>query len=170
MADRSAGQAVVIVAYDGSPAARQAIVDSGKILGPSRMLVATVWEEGLAYAGPVMPSDGITVTPMVDPGTAFEVDRAVQNRAERVAREGAELARSLGLEAEPLAVTDEGDVAESILRLARDRNAAAIVVGSRGLSGIRARLEGSTSRALLKHASCPVIVVHEADEESDQAR
>ena len=49
-------------------------------------------------------------------------------------------------------------------RFARDaveHGAAAIVVGSRGHSGIRARLEGSTSKALLKHATCPVIVVHD---------
>ena len=45
--------------------------------------------------------------------------------------------------------------------------AAAIVVGSRGLGGIRARLEGSTSKGLLKHASCPVLVVHETEEGHD---
>jgi nucleotide-binding universal stress UspA family protein len=35
------------------------------------------------------------------------------------------------------------------------------VVGSRGLTGLRARLEGSTSNAVLKHAPCPVVVVHD---------
>jgi nucleotide-binding universal stress UspA family protein len=39
------------------------------------------------------------------------------------------------------------------------------VVGSRGLGGIRARLEGSTSKALLRHASSPVLVVHESEDE-----
>jgi nucleotide-binding universal stress UspA family protein len=102
---------------------------------------------------------------MVDPA-AFEPDRAVEDRAERVSSEGAELARSLGLDAEPLlASPDEGDAARTILRLARERQAAAIVVGSRGLSGIRARLEGSTSKGLLRRASCPVMVVHERGEE-----
>jgi nucleotide-binding universal stress UspA family protein len=45
--------------------------------------------------------------------------------------------------------------------LAREREAAAIVIGSRGLSGLRAKLEGSTSSAVLKHSSCPVVVVHD---------
>jgi nucleotide-binding universal stress UspA family protein len=54
-------------------------------------------------------------------------------------------------------------VARTILTVADKHGVAAIVVGSRGLSGIRARLEGSTSKALLKHAPCPVVVVHEAD-------
>jgi nucleotide-binding universal stress UspA family protein len=36
-----------------------------------------------------------------------------------------------------------------------------VIVGSRGLSGLRARLEGSTSSAVLKRAACPVVVVHD---------
>jgi nucleotide-binding universal stress UspA family protein len=51
--------------------------------------------------------------------------------------------------------------------VASERRAAAIVVGSRGLSGLRARLEGSASNGVLKHASCPVIVVHERNENDD---
>ena len=59
---------------------------------------------------------------------------------------------------------DEADVARTLLDLIDERHAAAVVVGSRGLSGIRARLEGSTSKTLLKHAKCPVIFVHDADQ------
>ena len=51
-------------------------------------------------------------------------------------------------------------VAEAITDQAQEIGAAAIVVGSRGLSGLRARMEGSTSNAVLKHAPCPVLVVH----------
>ncbi len=74
---------------------------------------------------------------------------------------GAELARSLGLQAEALAIADEAHVADAIVGLAGKRGVAAIVVGSRGLTGLRARLEGSTSNAVLKRASCPVVVVHD---------
>jgi nucleotide-binding universal stress UspA family protein len=89
----------------------------------------------------------------------------VRSHAARVADEGVALARSLGLEAEPRPVPDDRDVAETILNLAREQNATAIVVGSRGLSGLRARLEGSTTKGLLKRANCPVIVVHEPRED-----
>jgi nucleotide-binding universal stress UspA family protein len=71
------------------------------------------------------------------------------------------LAKSLGVQAEALAVGDEGNVADSIVELARKRGVAAVVVGSRGLTGLRARLEGSTSNAVAKHASCPVVLVHD---------
>jgi nucleotide-binding universal stress UspA family protein len=153
----------VLVAYDGSAAARQAIADAAELLGSRRAVVITVWEAGLAYATTAMPPDGLTVAPMIEPGVALETDRALHDHAERISRDGAELARSLGLDAEPLTAPEEGDVAHTILNLAREREAAAIVVGSRGLSGLRARLEGSTSNGLLKHAPCPVLVVHEPD-------
>lgn len=153
----------VVVAYDGSSAARHAIVDATSILGPALLLTVTVWEEGLAFVGSPMSTDGITVTPMVDPAQALGLDRTLHEHAERVSEEGAELARAHGAEAQPLAVPDDGNIANTILAVARDHNASAIVVGSRGLSGIRRRLEGSTSQKVLKHADCPVIVVHEPE-------
>jgi nucleotide-binding universal stress UspA family protein len=127
--------------------------------------VVTVWEEGLAYVPPLAPIEGMmTMSPMVDPEVAREVDRTAHDHAERVSQEGAALASSLGLAAQPLAVPDERDVPKTILAVAEKHQAIAIVVGSRGLSGLRARLEGSTTKALLKDAPCPVLVVHETDD------
>jgi nucleotide-binding universal stress UspA family protein len=161
----------VIVGFDGSPAARRAIADTAKILGSCRVLVVTVWEESLSYAGPsagssydMLAGDMMVTTPTVDPGVALEVDQARHDQAQQVAAEGSALARSLGLDAAPLAVPEEGKTARTLLELARDHQVAAIVVGSRGLGAVRARLEGSTSKELLKHAPCPVIVVHEHNE------
>lgn len=155
----------MVIAFDGSPAARRAIEEAARVFRSSHVLVVTIWEEGLAYATPPAPLDGMAMAPVVDPGVAQEVDRSVHDHADRVSSEGAALAKSLGLDAQPLAVPDERDVARTILTVADKHQAAAIVVGSRGLSGIRARLEGSTSKTLLKHAPCPVLVVHEADED-----
>jgi len=158
-----AGTGPVVVAFDGSAAARQAVTDAGHLISPRQIVVLTVWEPGLAYAG-VVGSPDLSMPQLVDPGVALELDDELRQNAERVAGEGAELAGSVGLDAEPLAVSDAGGIARTILSVAEDRQAAAIVVGSRGLSGLRARLEGSTSSAVLKHAPCPVLVVHEADE------
>jgi nucleotide-binding universal stress UspA family protein len=63
-----------------------------------------------------------------------------------------------------VAVPDEVHVGDALVDLARQRQAGAIVMGSRGLSGLRARLEGSTSKDVLKHAPCPVLVVHESED------
>lgn len=128
--------------------------------------MATVWEPGLAFEMASFSTAGMAgdpLAPPVDVAEARELGDTLQAEAERLAREGADLARSAGLEAEAVPVADErNDVAESIIDLARDRGAAAVVIGSRGRSGLLARLEGSTSRGVLKHAECPVVVVHDA--------
>jgi len=50
-------------------------------------------------------------------------------------------------------------VAEEIVSLAEEIGAGLIVVGSRGLGGIRRALIGSVSDSVVRHAHCPVLVV-----------
>jgi nucleotide-binding universal stress UspA family protein len=153
-----------LIAFDGSAAARQAVAAAAALLKPRATLVLTVWEAALAHAAVAAPPD-VGMTPGVDPSAVLTFDEALRGHAERVANDGAELARSFGLDAEPLALADVGDIARTIVEVAREHKAATIVVGSRGLSGVRARFEGSTSKAVVKHAPCPVVVVHDAGEE-----
>jgi nucleotide-binding universal stress UspA family protein len=160
-----AADAPVLIAYDGSDTAQRAVREAAKLLGSRQVLVVTVWEPGLAYET-AMPAAGLEMEAglepvLVDVEGAREVEEELHQRAYRTAREGAELARSAGLKATGLAVADEVHVADTIVGLAREKGVAAIVVGSRGLTGIRARLEGSTSNAVLKQAPCPVVIVHD---------
>lgn len=53
-----------------------------------------------------------------------------------------------------------------IVRLADEIGAGLIVVGSRGLGGVRRALLGSTSASVVRHASCPVLVVRDGGHES----
>jgi nucleotide-binding universal stress UspA family protein len=48
-----------------------------------------------------------------------------------------------------------------IVKLAEDIGAGLIVMGSRGLGGIRRALIGSVSDSVVRHAHCPVMVVRE---------
>jgi nucleotide-binding universal stress UspA family protein len=156
-----AADAPILIAYDGSDTARHAISEAGRLFGSREVLVVTVWEPGLAYESS-MPTAGLEMPPVpVDVEGAREVEEELHERARQTAQEGAQLAQSAGLEAKGLAVADEVHVADAIVGLARKREVAAIVVGSRGLKGLRARLEGSTSNAVLRHAPCPVVVVHD---------
>jgi nucleotide-binding universal stress UspA family protein len=151
----------VLIAYDGSDTARRAVREAAKLLGPRHVLVVTVWEPALAYETE-LPAAGLEMPAVpVDIEGAHELEEELHQRARRTAQEGAELAQSVGLQAKGLAVADEVDVADTIVGLARKRGVSAIVVGSRGLKGLRARLEGSTSNAVLKKAPCPVVVVHD---------
>src|SRR3712207_2367852 len=52
-----------------------------------------------------------------------------------------------------------GAVAEEIVDLAGELEADLIIVGSRGLRGIRRALAGSVSESVFRHARCPVMVV-----------
>jgi nucleotide-binding universal stress UspA family protein len=55
---------------------------------------------------------------------------------------------------------------QEIVRVAEEIGAGLIVMGSRGLGGIRRALMGSVSDSVIRHAHCPVLVVRE---EKDQA-
>ena len=114
-----------LIAFDGSAAARQAVAAAAALLKPRVTLVLTVWEAALAHAAVAPPPD-IAMTPAVDPATMLTFDEALRGRAERVANDGAELARSLGLDAEPLAIADVSDIARTIAETAREHHAAAI--------------------------------------------
>jgi nucleotide-binding universal stress UspA family protein len=157
----SVAEPPILIAYDGSDTARRAVQEAAALFGSREVLVVTVWEPALAYESS-MPTAGLEMPPVpVDVEGAREVEKELHERARGTAQEGAELARSAGLQAKGLAVADEVRVADAIVAAARSRGAAAIVVGSRGLKGLRARLEGSTSNAVLRDAPCPVVVVHD---------
>jgi nucleotide-binding universal stress UspA family protein len=96
-----------------------------------------------------------------DPATIEAIDRSQREHGSTVADDGAEFARSLGLAAEPHAVPDEVDVADTLISIARERGAAVVVVGSHGITGLRSRLLGSVSRKLIEHCDRPVLVIRD---------
>ncbi|MEE9536080.1 MAG: universal stress protein [Desulfobacterales bacterium] len=54
----------------------------------------------------------------------------------------------------------EGSESESILKVAKNREADLIVMGTRGLGAVKGFLVGSVSRKVIHYAACPVMVVH----------
>ena len=60
---------------------------------------------------------------------------------------------------QPLLLIREGDPAEEIVRVAKEQGFDLIVVGHRGLSGVKAFLLGSVSQRVVSHAPCSVLVV-----------
>jgi len=52
-----------------------------------------------------------------------------------------------------------GNPVEEIVRAAKDLRAAAIVISTHGLTGVKHALIGSTAEKVVRHASCPVWVV-----------
>jgi nucleotide-binding universal stress UspA family protein len=153
-----AGAGPILVAYDGSAESRAALSRAAELFPGRAAVVATVWEPGLATIVPDPSGIGGPAAP-VDIAAAAEVDQLMSKRAAGIAAEGAELARKAGLQAEPVSTEDESKVGEVIAELAEKHDAAVVVAGSRGLSGLKARLLGSTSESILHHCRRPVLVV-----------
>jgi nucleotide-binding universal stress UspA family protein len=65
---------------------------------------------------------------------------------------------SAGINAETLQL--KGDPAHEILNYARDSEQQLIIIGSRGLSGIKEMMLGSVSHKVSQLSSCPVLIVH----------
>jgi nucleotide-binding universal stress UspA family protein len=153
--------APVLIAYDGSEVARAAVRHAAELFTGRPAVLATIWEPGLAAVAVGLPDTiGVGSLPP-DPATVETVDRLQREHASTVAGEGAAFARSLGLVAEPQAVPDEVDVADTLITIARERGAAVVVVGSHGISGLRRRLLGSVSRKLVEHCDRPVLVIRD---------
>jgi nucleotide-binding universal stress UspA family protein len=160
---------VILICYDGSPDAEAAIDHAGELLGGQSATVLTVWETfmemlarsgaGLAYGAGITAGD--------------DIDAASERAASETAAHGAERARGVGLDATARTTVRGATIADTILSVAEDVGANAIVLGSRGLTGLKSLLLGSVSHAVLQHADRPVIVVPSpsvAAERSTRAR
>jgi nucleotide-binding universal stress UspA family protein len=148
----------IVIAFDGSEASRDALERAAELFPGREALIATVWEPGLAIQPAVYDSFG-AVPPPPDPEVVAELDHIQRDHAGQVATAGAELATSLGLVAEARSVEDQVDVADTLVDLAETTGAAAVVIGSHGVTGLRSRIVGSVARKLLAHCRCPVVVV-----------
>jgi nucleotide-binding universal stress UspA family protein len=149
----------VVIAYDASAEAQAALREAVALFGHRPLVVVSVWESGLAAMTMAPPPGEVGMGYMADPTEVAAVDRGQSEHTTNVAEAGAGVARGLGATVEALAVPDSVDVAETLASIAEERDAVAMVVGSRGLGGIKARLMGSTSRKLLHHTRRPVLVV-----------
>lgn len=149
----------ILIGYDGSPTADHAIREAAALLGPGPSLVVTVWESGAAYGNLEMAA--IPATP-IDLRTAALTDQAMYDNARHTADRGTRLAAELGFDAEGLTVADDATVGTTLAELARERDARVIVLGAHGHSRLEALFLGSTSRHLVEHAPCPVLVVRPA--------
>jgi nucleotide-binding universal stress UspA family protein len=147
-----------LIGYDGTPTSEHAIREAADLLSGRPALVVVVWKAGLAFELIELPTSSVGLPPApLDIRAALETDRAVYEGAQRSAQHAAALARSLGLEADALVVAEDPEitVAETLLRIAGERAARAIVVGAHRHGG----LLGSTTRAVVREARIPVMVV-----------
>jgi nucleotide-binding universal stress UspA family protein len=153
--------APLVFCYDGSEDAKHAIQRGGELLASRRALVLTVWLP-TAVLGPGLGETAVMVN-------FTELDRAAADEGERIADEGVRIARAAGLDAEPVTVKARGPVWHTIVETADRCDAAAIVMGSRGLTTLRSMLLGSVSSGVVHHADRPTLVIRRPSEDHSRA-
>jgi nucleotide-binding universal stress UspA family protein len=144
---------VVLVCYDGSEDARAAIEAVADVAGGHEVVVACFWQ-GLADVANRYAMSLLDI--VQDPGSINEREQA---RAIRVAGEGADLARELGLDVEARAPEAYGGLDDAIIGFADEIDAHLVVIGSRGRSPVSSALLGDVSHDLVQRARRPVLVV-----------
>jgi nucleotide-binding universal stress UspA family protein len=137
----------ILICYDDSKGARHAIDVAANLFPGRRALVLDV-AVPLTIAESYAAAGGVVAD--------FE-ERNTEDALAR-ARVGAEHARKAGFAAEARANVD-APVWEGVVAAADEVDAGLIVMGSRGLTGVRELLKGSFSHDVAEHAGRPVLIV-----------
>ena len=157
---------MILICYDGSEDAKAAIEHAAELLGDEPATVLTVWQPFIEILAHSPSGFGITPALLDSEG----LDEESRNNAQKSADEGADLASRAGLNAKSRICCQGTTIAATILEEAEAVGASAIVMGSRGLTGLKSLLLGSVSHAVIQHADRAVIVVPSPEVAASRAR
>jgi nucleotide-binding universal stress UspA family protein len=133
----------ILVGHDGSRDAETAFEDALDLAALARARLTVV-----SVASPPEPPSEVETQAAIEEATRHH--EALFEGLRRQAQE-----RNVMLQTHVLV----GHAADQILKTAAKHAADLIVVGHRGRSAIREWVSGSTSRRVVSHATCPVLVV-----------
>jgi nucleotide-binding universal stress UspA family protein len=140
----------ILFATDGSPSAAEAQL---KALELARLLDVTLLVVSVAHVSlPAVGYAGYGYSNVVS-----ELTGAEHSRVEQLLATVAEDAEAAGVHCSTFAA--DGIAVDEITRIAAERDAQLIVVGSHGWGATRRFLSGSVSTGLVHQAQCPVLVV-----------
>jgi nucleotide-binding universal stress UspA family protein len=140
----------ILLATDGSKdaeLARTTAVD---------MATSTDSELHVVTVAPGYPSYDVRVPEIVEQ-LRKQAEKILDEQVEKIERDGGKVAQK------HLRIA-ERHRAQQIVRVAEEIGAGLIVMGSRGLGGVRRALMGSVSDSVVRHAHCPVLVVRHEKE------
>ncbi len=157
---------MILICYDGSKDSRAAIERAAELLRSHPATILTVWQPFMEVAA--RSTVGFGLVPSIP--DAEEIDEASRKAAAQTASEGVKLAGALGLKAEPRITAQVTTTGRAILRQADDVGASVIVMGSRGLTGVKSLLLGSVSHEVIQHADRTVAVVPSPEVAASRAR
>ena len=143
----------VLIAYDSSPGAEEALVLAAAIRWPagSTLRIVTVIEPLVLYMGPQM-GGGTVLPPEIDADITAYAQEHVSEAARRLPSDGRTV-EGIVLHGRPATVLEEE---------AKRSGADLVICGSRGHGEISGLLLGSVSAEVVDHAPCPVLVARKA--------
>jgi nucleotide-binding universal stress UspA family protein len=148
----------LLLCYDGSDASKRAIATAGELLDSQPALVFHFWDSWVAEA-PALAALSRTVD-----GMATELDEIAAEQAVNVTEQGVAFAEQSGFDVVGLSERAVGPGWMEVRDAANQHDCAAIVLGSRGLTGLSAAL-GSVSNGVVHNSRRPVLVVPPEEDE-----
>jgi nucleotide-binding universal stress UspA family protein len=150
-------QISILLCDDGSADAEAAADRTAQLFPNADVTVVAVWEPYIALSTQTAFGLGFTYAPPA--AELEEIDANVERRARAAADVAADRLRSAGVRAHGRAERQRLSVSATILGLAREIDADAIVLGTRGHGGMKSLLLGSVSHAVVQHADRPTLVI-----------
>lgn len=145
----------ILIAVDGSPASRQALLEAARMAPPDATLrVVTVLENPL-WSVPI------------EQGVVFDVElmhRSLRKAGEDILQQAAGVLAGQGLQASTCLLDlfeRDNSIPGALLEEADVFGADVVVLGTHGRRGLQRLIMGSVAEALLHAAKRPVLLVHE---------
>jgi nucleotide-binding universal stress UspA family protein len=148
----------VLLCFDGSENAENAIAGAGRLLGHRSAVVITI-SEPIRVWEPYDPATILDAPIGKLAAKALELEEIADEVAQEQVNRGVEVARAAGFDAQGRVV--QGKAWRAICDVADELDAGAIVLGARGLSRVQSALLGSVSATVAVHAGRPVLIVHQ---------
>jgi nucleotide-binding universal stress UspA family protein len=139
----------ILVAVDGSEYSERALhqaIDIARCFGGKMVVAHVVPRQTYAFAASEAGVAAMAV-----------ITKDLRSEGESILRKAHETAEKAGIQTDTRLL--DGVPAEQILQLAEKEQFDLIVVGSRGLAGVKAFLLGSVSDKISHHAKRPVLIV-----------
>lgn len=141
----------IVVGTDGSDSATAAV---GRASTLARQLgcpvhLVSAYEPGVGALAPLKGAPADVLYDAREGLRRSEVDQVLEHAAELVCAGGSEVRLH----------ARQGEPARAILEVAREESAELIIVGNRGMTGVRRFLLGSVPNTISHHATCDVMIV-----------
>jgi nucleotide-binding universal stress UspA family protein len=147
----------VVIGYDGSDCAREAIITAGRVLPGREAVVVYAWSSPFerTYVG-----EGFAAVPIDEvEDLTRDLSEILAEQGDQTAEEGAERATAAGLQARGVGTPATAGAWRALAATARAEGAAVLVTGCRGRGTLSGSVLGSVSSALAHNAELPVLVV-----------